>query len=544
MRTHVTEDWTASGHAALMRGLRAVRVALSLAFAALVLTAGSGGGAVALTHSTAMVVAGLACANSVRNLWLAVRPPLRPERPWVAGVQLVVDTLLALVAALMLDPTATPLAWVALLIPVLGAGAAFGPVPAAITWLALGLAYVGMRLNTLPTGTSGAELVRLALQQLAAVAIVAVPAGYMAARLRDDLDRAHHTLTNARRRTDELELVADHSRQITTTVAPEAVLRGMLQAVVDLGFTRAEVCQRDAGGTWRTAHVQGEGRSPAPTAQMGLERSLSTGEPVAVGHTGDAAELQWLHLSGFADCLVLPIWSNENRAAALRVWSAEPLPKDDTRVQALRLLVRHAAAAWQAAIRYSSLAGWSRLIAHEAAHDGLTGLANRAHMLARLSQTVEEHAGGGPMFAVLYLDLDGFKGVNDSLGHRAGDDVLVAAARRLATLVRPGDLVARMGGDEFVMLLTSVTAAEEATRVADRVCIAIGAPIAVNGTVVHIGISAGIALGEPNEDADALLRRADAAMYQAKRRGKNGYAVAPPPGIAAAPQAPAPAAPA
>jgi diguanylate cyclase (GGDEF)-like protein len=128
--------------------------------------------------------------------------------------------------------------------------------------------------------------------------------------------------------------------------------------------------------------------------------------------------------------------------------------------------------------------------------------------------------------AVLYIDVDRFKVVNDSLGHDAGDQLLVALAERLTMAVRPSDTVARVGGDEFVVVCESLTGVEGAARVAERVLVALGAPIALGGHPHHVGVSIGIAATEdPVASADDLLRDADAAMYRAKERGGDRFEI-------------------
>ena len=154
---------------------------------------------------------------------------------------------------------------------------------------------------------------------------------------------------------------------------------------------------------------------------------------------------------------------------------------------------------------------------HQALHDGLTGLANRSQFSARL-------ASAAPPRAVLYVDVDDFKLINDSYGHGTGDGLLAAVAQRLAGSVRPTDLVARLGGDEFAVLLEHVDEAEPA-RVADRVVRAFQAPVAAGGRQIDIAVSVGVAVDLDGGSSDELMRRADVAMYSAKRSGKDGYSV-------------------
>ena len=157
---------------------------------------------------------------------------------------------------------------------------------------------------------------------------------------------------------------------------------------------------------------------------------------------------------------------------------------------------------------------------HRAFHDPLTGLANRALFADRLRHGLDLHRRDLRALSVLYCDLDGFKSVNDSLGHEAGDEVLKAAAERLLAVTRPGDTVARLGGDEFAVLIEDDGDAIEA---AARILHAFSQPANVGRHVVPMAASigvAGLSRDDPAVDAGVLLHRADAAMYQAKRNGK------------------------
>ncbi|HEY4127858.1 MAG TPA: EAL domain-containing protein [Gammaproteobacteria bacterium] len=160
-------------------------------------------------------------------------------------------------------------------------------------------------------------------------------------------------------------------------------------------------------------------------------------------------------------------------------------------------------------------------------HDALTELPNRSFFMERLAQTLE-HVGkrSSDRFSVLFLDLDRFKLINDSLGHSFGDRVLVAIARRLRTCLRPADLIARYGGDEFTILVENITGLDDATAVADRVHEELSRAITVDGHEVFTNASIGIVINAPHyKHPDEILRDADTAMYRAKAAGKAGYVV-------------------
>jgi diguanylate cyclase (GGDEF)-like protein/PAS domain S-box-containing protein len=161
-------------------------------------------------------------------------------------------------------------------------------------------------------------------------------------------------------------------------------------------------------------------------------------------------------------------------------------------------------------------------LVHQAFHDGLTGLANRTLFAERVEHALARSDKGD--LAVLFIDLDDFKNVNDSLGHAAGDQLLVAAARRLQGCLRPADTAARLGGDEFAVLLERVADAEAASAVAGRVLDTLHQPFGLNGRRIPIKASVGVATGRPGTDeAEELLRNADVAMYAAKAGGKDRY---------------------
>ena len=194
----------------------------------------------------------------------------------------------------------------------------------------------------------------------------------------------------------------------------------------------------------------------------------------------------------------------------------------------LRKLAATATELLEARSRNLELVRCSVELAHLARHDPLTGLENRRAMddyslrgVADVSQGVD--------WALLYLDLDHFKTINDTFGHRAGDELLREAAGRLRTCVRRGDQIVRLGGDEFAILLCGRDSGDYATQLAHRLIDAVAAPYLLNGHTVRISVSIGVAvaLGHlgPSPPLADLLRNADVALYQAKKDGRNRWSV-------------------
>ena len=158
--------------------------------------------------------------------------------------------------------------------------------------------------------------------------------------------------------------------------------------------------------------------------------------------------------------------------------------------------------------------------------DGLTGLPNRAQFLEHMARAIQcGRANRDIQFAILFIDLDGFKPINDRLGHKAGDAVLRHTAKRFQACMRKGDIVGRYGGDEFTLLVHHVTGPADAIHVAERVLAKLKEPIDV-GEPVMVGASIGIALSTNlHERPEDMIRDADGAMYRAKAQGKNQYVV-------------------
>lgn len=159
----------------------------------------------------------------------------------------------------------------------------------------------------------------------------------------------------------------------------------------------------------------------------------------------------------------------------------------------------------------------------QATHDTLTGLPNRLLLQDRLKQSIANAKRNQTQVAIAFLDLDGFKPVNDTYGHATGDKLLIEVAKRLQELIRDSDTIARLGGDEFVILLGCLPE-QEITNIANRIITRLGQPFIINDTPIHIGASMGISLfPQTHQDADILLRQADIAMYKAKQQGRNQW---------------------
>ena len=192
-------------------------------------------------------------------------------------------------------------------------------------------------------------------------------------------------------------------------------------------------------------------------------------------------------------------------------WFNSALTDEDGQVTSIMALVQDVSAKIQIARQQHYLAN----------HDSLTGLLNRAAFQGRLEQSLLQARRSAGAVALLFIDLDSFKSVNDAEGHRVGDEVLRIVAQRIASTVRVGDTLARLGGDEFLVMLDQEVTRDVTDTIGHRIIEALHLPMAVDGRDLSIGASIGVAMYPPMEgDIDALMNRADQAMYAAKRAGK------------------------
>ncbi|MEZ5340250.1 MAG: EAL domain-containing protein [Acidimicrobiales bacterium] len=226
---------------------------------------------------------------------------------------------------------------------------------------------------------------------------------------------------------------------------------------------------------------------------------------------------------GLRDGMVGTLRTDKRRVGVLivgdRLGSISTFTPDDLRL--FRTLVDQSAVALENDQLEQTLSELRRLeteLAHQAAHDALTGLANRALLSQRLDSQLAESSD----LALLYIDLDDFKPVNDTLGHAAGDELLVECARRLHDAVRSDDLVARLGGDEFAAVIRDPKSGE---AVAERILASLSEPFVLGDKHARVGASIGLALATDQDSASELLGKADAAMYAAKQGGKGGFAI-------------------
>ncbi|WP_426111142.1 EAL domain-containing protein [Massilia sp. PWRC2] len=277
-------------------------------------------------------------------------------------------------------------------------------------------------------------------------------------------------------------------------------------------------------------------RALYPNAAAWQRARIDTGRDFAKGRVSTCeielarqdGSLFWARLSGRPFDLARPhersVWLIDDVTARRQAADAVRRARDglELRVQERTAELAGANALLQAEIAERRQA--EARVHHMAYHDSLTGLPNRALLADRLERAMRSAARSERQLAVMFLDLDRFKTINDSLGHQTGDHLLKEVASRLCRAVRASDTVARLGGDEFVVLAPGVRDGVEAAAVAEKIIEALDAPFPFEGRLLHVTPSIGIGLyPDDGVDVDTLMRHADAAMYHAKASGRNNY---------------------
>jgi diguanylate cyclase (GGDEF)-like protein len=230
----------------------------------------------------------------------------------------------------------------------------------------------------------------------------------------------------------------------------------------------------------------------------------------------DPAEAHYLRSIGQRTMAMIPLVAAGRTIGLIEVTSVRKGAFNERAVELALMLAGEAAMALENARLYDQ-------IRHQALHDGLTGLANRVLFRDRVEHAVARSRRTGGQLAVLFIDLDDFKILNDTHGHARGDEVLAVAAGRVVDVLRPSDTAARQGGDEFAVLIEDVAGEADALAVATRLADALRQPMAIGHVEVRIAASIGVALGGAgDETADDLLRNADVAMYAAKGSSRGG----------------------
>ncbi|MBA6418395.1 diguanylate cyclase domain-containing protein [Pseudomonas sp. 5Ae-yellow] len=311
------------------------------------------------------------------------------------------------------------------------------------------------------------------------------------------MQSAVYAISEAANNAEDLNTLCSHVHQIVDRLLPVSIF---------------SLALHDPGSGEIHFRYHGSDSNLTPTELA--SRTIADGKQqlFTAGDETDTTEANWLGV---------PLLARETAFGALvlhRQAGGATFSEED------RALLQYVSTQIATAVQRVQMQSRLQFLSH---HDQLTGLPNRALLNDRLVMARSRAEREGSGIALLFLDLDRFKEINDSMGHAIGDLLLQEVASRLRSVVRAADTVARMGGDEFVLLLESITLEEDACQVAEKVCNKLNAVYHLDGHEVQCGTSIGIAVNlTPAEGSEHLLKRADQAMYRAKQQGGNRYALA------------------
>ena len=426
-------------------------------------------------------------------------------------VQLLADTAVVILVAWAqhAHAGAESADWAVLVLPAIEGAIRFRFAGALASWFVLAGGYWGANVASTPSLPAATVAQRLTI-----VLLVALPVGYLADELVAEIEahrRGHH---EAEQRSVLLRAAA-HGGRMTSQLDVDEILGVISTTVTEIGFADPQVFELSGADASPATALPVRGSRSEPAIPPGDERLVAAATLRATGKPVVSSTLLALSIPMIDEQFVVLTarWDETEE-------HTDPTETPSARVEILELFAAQAGASLHNAQVHRGLEELKDRLDHEASHDPLTALANR-----RLFTDELERATGrgrpGDLVGVLFVDLDGFKEVNDKYGHDTGNDLLVAVASRLRDCVRPGDLVARIGGDEFTIMLTRLESVAPTATIAQRICDAISEPFELGARTVHISASVGIALAPARStESGDLLRRADAAMYLAKSHGK------------------------
>lgn len=492
-------------------------------------------------HET-LGVASVALATAVAVGLLAVNAATKASSDSTRGATalllsfavLTVDAAAIVVIVSEMDLLQDEVAWAFLIIPVLEGAIRFSMRGALLTWLGTSAAYVAMEL-AVPASMVDPDSQAVFLEQVQTltyrvgiVLLVAVPAGYLSEQLLGAIEAHREQHSIATSRSSMLVEVVGAGRRLGDL---EMDYRSTLvQAALRLGFDRATCRDLDddrvvtAGqpGTTDDPELRTDVVDETAALAVRSHRVMIIGGPQEDRRVSEA-----LHRHHVETIVVCPIHSHEGSRIVIEAVTLAGRVPTDGEIECLQLLAGQAGVAAGNDVLVGRLHEAQGHLEYQAHHDVLTGLPNRLLFQRRLAAVLEElddpaHQGEG--VSLLFLDLDRFKEINDTLGHDAGDELLVEVAARIQAATRGRDTVARLGGDEFIVLLPSTSEAGAAT-VAQSICSELAAEAQIAGSSVYVSASIGIVATDEAIDSVELLRRVDLAMYQAKASGRATWRV-------------------
>jgi diguanylate cyclase (GGDEF)-like protein len=432
--------------------------------------------------------------------------------------QLVWDCLITAVIIGMFSFDDTSALWALLIIPVLEAATRGWRTRALITFGVLCIGYVARELVVSQVYPYNDVTPDSITYRLGVLGLVAMTAAGLAGRL----TRQIAVTEQAQRQAEHLRGVAVAARRMSSLDLP-TVVDEVTHAAEALGFTSVGLFSRDGSVPGTAPLAASDGSGAASWFEQAVVAGADRGYAVLDRRLGDLTGVAGWQLGPDEVVVAAPMTSPGTPHVLLLGRHADPVPPGQG--EGLALLATQANAALANARRYEDGRAFEARLAHDATHDPLTGLPNRALLADRAVSALARSARHHQLVAVIFIDLDGFKEINDVLGHATGDALLRAVGNRLVAHLRPEDTCARLGGDEFVVLTSDQPDHTSILTLATRLQSALHEPFAVHDLTLDVEASMGVAWAPHHaEDIETLLHHADIAMYAAKAN-REGVAI-------------------
>jgi diguanylate cyclase (GGDEF)-like protein len=463
-----------------------------------------------------LVVAGVLAAVNLATT--------RKPRPRLA---LAVDAAVVLTVIWLFSFEGSTALWTLLIVPVIE-GALVAELPGALSvWALSGAGYV-LREHWASAHYGLHKIDPESLTySLGVVLLVAMTTGHLVRSFNRTSAEHARARAESERRAELLGLVVQASRSLAALDSAE-LLSAVVEATASLGFDGVELCVADEAGRWRVEERRGvDLEGPATDGTLPEAARLRRDSVLVAAALVDAALVDaagpvgtmgapWFE-AGYETVVATPIRSGDAVLAALVAARRDGSPVGAPEVECVELL------AAQAGVALANARLLER-VRHQALHDALTGLPNQTLFEDRVNQALTGAGRTRTRAALLFVDLDRFKKVNDTLGHDFGNELLRQVAGRLLGVIRTGDTVARMGGDEFALLLPSLNRDRDAGIVAGKVLDALRSPFSIGGHQLFVNASVGISVYPADGMRyETLLKHADIAMYRAKASGGNAF---------------------
>ena len=329
---------------------------------------------------------------------------------------------------------------------------------------------------------------------------------------------------------NRLEILNEVGRQLTTATTEIEVFNKVAKAIFAvLGTQRVSYAIPDESNNHAIVMaLTGEDTQPSATKTVlvgsGIEAAIKSGQPllISASESSNFVGNGFLSQKELVMGVVCPVYVDGQLVATLNTGTENEWERPNESLTLVSTLSRFMGTTLEKIRAQDHVKATMRKLEHRARHDELTGLANRSYFRQLLEEEIKRATEDGAAFSLLFIDLDDFKEVNDSLSHSAGDELLRLAADRMKQQLRPEDTVARLGGDEFVILLRNIKEFDTATRLGSRLIEKLRQPFMLVGQRVQIAGSIGLSIfPDHGRNSDELMMHADLAMYAAKSKGRN-----------------------